>query len=61
MGRFKTPDPIRYCVQCGALLTRKKSNGRWEPLQGFIQRKYCSQACMSQAYIARHMQKSMPS
>lgn len=41
------PDPIKFCGQCGAQLTRKRYNGRREDRARFLSRRYCDQTCAS--------------
>jgi hypothetical protein len=43
------PTPIKYCVQCGMKLERKRFNGVLEGLSIFKKRKYCNQECMAAA------------
>jgi len=47
MGRNRKPDPIRHCMACGALLTRKTYKNVLESMGNFIRRKYCDQHCMA--------------
>lgn len=39
------PDPVKYCENCGVLLSRKRINGRLEDYGVFLRRRNCSQAC----------------
>lgn len=39
------PDPLRVCVVCGSVFTRKRFNGRLEDFTGFSKRILCSVAC----------------
>ena len=41
----KKQDPIKHCIQCGALMTRKRYNGHLEDMQAFLRRKFCSLSC----------------
>lgn len=47
MPRSASPDPIKYCEQCGDLLTRKRYNGRMEDMSVFLRRRYCDQKCFA--------------
>lgn len=38
-------DPIKLCKICGALLVRKRFNGRLEDRTRFLSRKTCGQSC----------------
>jgi len=40
-------DPPRNCAHCGAMLTRKRFNGRLEDRGVFLRRKHCGEACSS--------------
>lgn len=47
MPRPPKPDPIKHCMACGKLLTRKRFNSVLEDMGAFRRRKYCDQACMA--------------
>lgn len=38
-------EPKKYCMTCGALLTRKRYANRLEDYGAFLRRKYCSLSC----------------
>jgi hypothetical protein len=45
------PDPERHCGSCGALMSRKRFNGRLEDMSVFLRRRYCGRECMARAYV----------
>ena len=45
------PDPEKLCQACGALLRRKRMNGRLEDRTVFLKRLYCDQKCMGKAHM----------
>ena len=50
----RKPDPEKYCMACGKLLTRKRwANGKLESMLHFSRRKYCSQECMAAGFRGR--------
>lgn len=51
MPQHRKTDPIKYCEQCGVLLTRKRYNGVLENFSGFGRRKYCGQRCFGLAQV----------
>ena len=53
MPQHIKPTPIKHCVQCGAKMERKRSNGRLEDLAIFNRRKYCDRACMAAAFVIK--------
>ncbi len=42
-------DPIKHCLHCGNLLTRKRYAGVLEKASQFLARMYCNLTCMAQA------------
>ena len=42
---MRKPDPVRTCPVCGALMERKRFNGRLEDRTRFLSRRTCSQRC----------------
>ncbi len=49
MPRKPLPVPMKHCKHCGAILTRKRFNGRLEDRSAFMRRKYCDRKCMAAA------------
>lgn len=41
----KKDDPVKHCEICGAVLTRKRYNGRLEDRNTFLRRSHCSLTC----------------
>lgn len=41
----KKDDPIKHCEICGALMERKRYNGRLEDRGVFLRRRRCGQSC----------------
>jgi hypothetical protein len=39
------PDPEKFCENCGALVTRKRFNGRLEDRGVFLRRRFCGRSC----------------
>lgn len=58
MGRKRLPTPVKYCENCGKLLTRRLlSSGYEEPLYWFNLRKYCSVKCANIAISQKKAQQ----
>lgn len=53
MPRLPMPDPIKHCVACGKLLTRKRFKSALEDMGAFRRRKYCDQTCMAKGMEGR--------
>ena len=45
MGDTRKPDPVKFCLNCGQRMTRKRFSGRLEDLTAFGRRMYCDDAC----------------
>lgn len=52
-NKITKPTPQKYCTYCGALLERKRYNGRLEDLSTFNRRKYCGRECMKRAFVKK--------
>jgi hypothetical protein len=44
-------DPEKRCQMCGAMMTRKRFNGRLEDYSVFLTRKHCSVTCANRASV----------
>lgn len=51
MGRPIIPVAPKPCLQCGAIMERKRINGRLEDRAMYSRRKFCDQACMALALV----------
>jgi len=48
--RAKHEVPTKYCLNCGAAMSRKRYNGQLEDRARFLQRKYCDPACAGMSF-----------
>ncbi len=48
---LKKADPVKHCLHCKQLLTRKRFNGRCEDMAVFLRRKFCGRECMAKSMI----------
>ncbi|WP_147401688.1 hypothetical protein [Acutalibacter sp. 1XD8-33] len=50
MAMAEKTAPVKRCPVCGALMVRKRYNGRLEDMGAFLRRVYCSRKCMAKGY-----------
>jgi len=44
-------DPVKFCAQCQARMTRKRFNGTLEDRGVFLRRRFCDLMCMALGYV----------
>ena len=55
----RKPTPVKYCLQCGKQLERKRlRNGDLESLLHFSRRKFCGRPCMARNFDNRPVKKN---